>query len=118
MTRKVPHRQDSRRTARPAQFDPSGSDGGPAAACLDRYDVFYHPDDERGPVRRRRINRAKTICGGCPLLAACRDEALSNREQWGIWGGLTPEERNEILMAREARTRGLPDRIVREMAGV
>ncbi len=36
---------------------------------------------------------AKTVCGECPLIAACRDRAVATTEPWGVWGGLTPVER-------------------------
>lgn len=36
---------------------------------------------------------AKAACLTCPVLAQCRDWALANDQDWGIWGGLNPEER-------------------------
>lgn len=33
------------------------------------------------------IARAKTICGGCPVLAECLEGAIDRREPWGVWGG-------------------------------
>jgi WhiB family redox-sensing transcriptional regulator len=55
--------------------------------------VFFHPAAERDDARRRRIEDAKKICGRCPALAACRDHALRVREPYGIWGGLSEDER-------------------------
>jgi WhiB family redox-sensing transcriptional regulator len=65
-----------------------------AAACrgMDSL-LFYAPDGERSRARARRISRAKTICAGCPALNDCRDYAMSAGETWGIWGGLTEDER-------------------------
>ena len=37
--------------------------------------------------------RARLICGGCPVLADCREHAFQVREAYGVWGGLTPQER-------------------------
>lgn len=37
--------------------------------------------------------QAKTICHGCPVAAECLDEAMLGREEFGIWGGMTPKER-------------------------
>ena len=59
-------------------------------------DVFFHPEGERGPSRARRIQRAKAVCGTCPVLLTCREHALRVREPYGIWGGLTEDEREEI----------------------
>jgi WhiB family redox-sensing transcriptional regulator len=33
------------------------------------------------------LHRAKMVCRGCPLRAACLDGALDRREPWGVWGG-------------------------------
>lgn len=55
--------------------------------------AFFHPEGERGAARRRRAEAAKAICAQCPVLTACRAHALAVREPYGIWGGLTEEER-------------------------
>jgi WhiB family transcriptional regulator, redox-sensing transcriptional regulator len=59
--------------------------------------VFFHPDGERGSARSRRADRAKAICQHCPVLEQCRRYALAAREPYGVWGGLTEEERREHL---------------------
>ena len=58
--------------------------------------VFFHPDGERGSARSRRADRAKAICQRCPVLEQCRRHALAVREPYGVWGGLTEEERREL----------------------
>lgn len=58
--------------------------------------TFFHPEGERGAARRRRADAAKAICAGCPVLTACRAHALAVREPYGIWGGLTEEERASL----------------------
>lgn len=68
------------------------------AACRGmNSDTFFHPPDERTKARADRIAAAKAICRPCPAIAACRDHALSVREPYGIWGGLSEEERAERL---------------------
>lgn len=34
-----------------------------------------------------RVERAKALCQGCPIQAACLSGALARREPWGVWGG-------------------------------
>ena len=58
--------------------------------------VFFHPDGERGSARARRAYQAKMICRACPVLEQCRRHAMAVREPYGVWGGLTEEERREM----------------------
>lgn len=60
-------------------------------------EIFFHPASERRRQKQRRIDRAKAICQDCPVLEECRQQALRTREPYGIWGGLSEEERAEIL---------------------
>jgi WhiB family transcriptional regulator, redox-sensing transcriptional regulator len=62
---------------------------------------FFHPDGERGPSRANREARAKAICQRCPVLVQCRRHALAVREPYGIWGGLSESEREQILELRK-----------------
>jgi WhiB family redox-sensing transcriptional regulator len=59
--------------------------------------IFFHPDNERGRFRRQREAAAKAICDHCPVRLQCLDWALSVREPFGVWGGLTPAERDELM---------------------
>jgi WhiB family redox-sensing transcriptional regulator len=75
-----------------------------AGSCRDLSpDAFFHPEGERGNARRNRASAAKSICQGCPVLSACRSHALEVREPYGIWGGLTEEERLAVYSGRLAR---------------
>ncbi len=44
--------------------------------------------------------RARIVCMGCPVRAICLAEALDNRIEWGVWGGLTERERRQLLRQR------------------
>ncbi|WP_435059675.1 WhiB family transcriptional regulator [Streptomyces sp. bgisy060] len=44
-----------------------------------------------------RQNRAKAVCTGCPVRTECLVEALDNRVEWGVWGGMTERERRALL---------------------
>lgn len=63
-------------------------------------DAFYHPEGERGAARRLRVAAAKEICGVCPVIERCREHALATRETFGVWGGLSEDERDTLLAAR------------------
>lgn len=56
------------------------------AECRETPEHFF-PDDDFA------VREAKKMCAQCPVRNACLEEALRFREPYGIWGGLTPEER-------------------------
>lgn len=45
-------------------------------------------------------NRAKVVCQGCPVRTECLADALDNRTEFGVWGGLTERERRALLRRR------------------
>lgn len=51
-------------------------------------------------VRGARQNEAKLICRGCPVQIDCLAEALDNRVEFGVWGGMTERERRALLRRR------------------
>lgn len=65
-------------------------------------EAFFHPEGQRGAARAEREQRAKAICATCPVLQQCREHALAVREPYGVWGGLTEDERTEILRGRRS----------------
>ncbi|WP_062293836.1 WhiB family transcriptional regulator [Demequina phytophila] len=62
--------------------------------------LFFHPEGERGAARRRRAEAAKEFCANCPVLDTCRERSLQAREPFGVWGGLSEDERHAILAGR------------------
>jgi WhiB family redox-sensing transcriptional regulator len=40
---------------------------------------------------------AKKLCNECPVRKQCVQWALNNKQIWGIWGGLTPEQIRRTL---------------------
>lgn len=54
------------------------------------------------PEARQDATPALSLCAGCPVLLACRAHALTQPERYGIWGGLTENERLELRRAASA----------------
>lgn len=62
--------------------------------------LFFPPNTfERKDDRERREQRAKAICDICPSQDPCSEYALTIREPFGIWGGLTEADRKVAIAA-------------------
>jgi len=48
-------------------------------------------------VRGAEQRKAAAICRRCPVLMECRADALDNRVEFGVWGGLTERQRRSVL---------------------
>ena len=72
------------------------------AVCADR-------DPEELFVPGPAQNRSKLICRSCPVCDECLAEALDNRIERGVWGGMTERERRDLLRRKPdvASWRGL-----------
>jgi WhiB family transcriptional regulator, redox-sensing transcriptional regulator len=68
--------------------------------------LFFHPQNERGAARRSRVQAAKRVCASCPVRTECADYAIRAREPYGIWGGMSEEEREEIYAVIDAAVGG------------
>lgn len=65
--------------------------------------LFFHPQNERGSSRVRRDRAAKLVCAGCPVRMECADYAVRAREPYGVWGGLSEEDREHIYARLDSR---------------
>ncbi|GAB3077710.1 WhiB family transcriptional regulator [Corynebacterium aquatimens] len=48
-------------------------------------------------VRGAEQRKAAAICRRCPVLMECRADALDNKVEFGVWGGLTERQRRAVL---------------------
>jgi len=55
------------------------------------------------PEKGGSTREAKKICTGCEVKAQCLEYALANDERFGIWGGLSEQERPDILGVHDLR---------------
>lgn len=86
----------------PSDFRPSpGHEWSRYAVCsMSLVNMFPSDGDAKG------IELAKENCQVCPVRAECLREAYENGEQWGVWGGLTTEERRQQRARMVRRTGG------------
>ena len=61
------------------------------AACRGANPEIFYPTDHQ-PSDDRPVARARRICCWCPV----RSECLAAADDCGIWGGLTPAERQGL----------------------
>ena len=77
----------SLRDPKPGGFDLYGNQAPEwylEAPCRGLEDLMFDPKQEE---------EAKVLCSGCPFKDPCLTIARNNREEFGVWGGKTPQER-------------------------
>ncbi|MGH3262245.1 MAG: WhiB family transcriptional regulator [Trebonia sp.] len=65
------------------------------AACAGDDRELFFPIGSEGPARTQ-IAAAKAICARCPVREACLRYAVTTGQGYGIWGGLTADERRGL----------------------
>lgn len=48
------------------------------------------------PERGNPVAEAKQVCRGCMVRKDCLEYALTNAEVFGVWGGLSGQERRRL----------------------
>ena len=71
------------------------------AACREiAVELFFPPAEQESEV-------AKSVCAECTVRQPCLEFALAEGERFGIWGGLTSQERRSVAAKRrKARLAG------------
>ena len=77
------------------------------AACRGHDPNLWHPATHtHDPYREARL-----ICQGCPVKQNCLDWAVDNEMVAGMWGGMSPRQRDKYRW-----TRGTPEQIAARAA--
>lgn len=64
---------------------------------------WWHETGTRGG------NTAIDLCYQCPIMLQCAEYAITHNEEWGIWGGMTADERRRLQKNRKRTSRkGMP----------
>ena len=69
-----------------------------AAACRQVDPDLFFPIGTGGPDLAAS-RRAQSICRGCAVRQECLEWALDHRIAYGIWGGLTEQQRERLVRA-------------------
>ena len=82
------------------------------AACLNAQDPeTFFPSGTTGDAVYQ-IRAAKAVCATCPVRSLCLEFALSSRQDFGVWGGLTEDERRSLRRSRQRAARRLAKSLV------
>ena len=69
------------------------------AACRDQpHDYWYAEKHKEGA--QQLLRQGKAICAECPVRAECLEHAVINNERHGVWGGLSPRQRQPLRRGR------------------
>ena len=52
--------------------------------------------EEFFPPKGVNIGHLKEFCSGCPVAVECLDYALKHTIEYGVWGGMSVTERQQI----------------------
>ncbi len=80
-----------------------GTDWRDKAACLPVDPELFFPVGNSGPALDQ-IDKAKAVCGRCAVRDVCLAYALETGQDFGVWGGLSENERR-AMRRRAARAR-------------
>src|ERR687892_1822506 len=72
------------------------------ARCKEMDPDLFFPVGTTGPALLQ-IEAAKAVCRQCDVREECLQYAIDSNQEYGIWGGMTEEERR--YMRRELTTR-------------
>lgn len=50
---------------------------------------------------RARVRALLAICDRCPVKDACLTEAIDAKHSYGVWGGMTTEQRERLITKRK-----------------
>ena len=69
------------------------------AACAGHAEYFFND------AKKTNVREAKKICAACPVQSQCLEYGLTHVE-YGVWGGLTANERRTLNRKRRLEAAG------------
>lgn len=80
-----------------AEADQASTKAPTGGRCTETDAEIFHPDKGENP------SAAQRTCRNCDLRAQCLAYSLATEQEYGVWGGTTPNERGWLCQVREAR---------------
>lgn len=66
------------------------------AICRSEDPELFFPVGTGGPALLQ-VEQAKAVCGRCPVTEECLAWAFSSRQDAGVWGGMSEDERRAMI---------------------
>jgi WhiB family transcriptional regulator, redox-sensing transcriptional regulator len=86
------------------QRAPGGSPSWRQAACRSADPELFFPVSSAG-ASLEQVAQAKAVCAACIVRRQCLQYAFAANEIYGVWGGMTEEERARARGAFAAQAR-------------
>lgn len=81
------------------------------ALCIGKDTDWFFPEmGVKGAAEQ--VRSVKAFCQACSVREMCLVTAIEDDEQFGIWGGLTPKERNKLKGRLNISLRNSPISVV------
>jgi WhiB family redox-sensing transcriptional regulator len=80
----------------PSNVVPCGADAESRIAWVSKA-LCRGADPDELFVRGAAQRKAAVICRHCPVMLECGADALDNRVEFGVWGGMTERQRRALL---------------------
>lgn len=80
--------------------DPSG--GYATVPCRDVDSELFFPIG-KGEATDRQYEEARKVCNRCPIAEKCLSDSLERGDEFGMFGGFTPEERKDFEPPKPTR---------------
>lgn len=68
--------------------------------CRDMNPELFFPVGTKGPAIAQ-IAEAKAVCAKCPVRTECLEWAIESGQEYGIFGGMTEDERKAARRSRK-----------------
>ena len=89
-------------TGSPNPLVPPGEFWAQAACAGFMDDTFF---GEKKSMTDMEADRAKRVCGGCPVKEQCLTFAMESGEPHGVWGGMSEDDRVNLRRRRTRATK-------------
>lgn len=74
------------------------------AKCIDAHPDTCFPEDDEPHL----YDISKRLCEECPVTSFCLEIGIE--EKWGMWGGMTPDQRHKLVKSGQIPTERLERR--------